>query len=303
MSWKEYIVKNDQAGLSLVEFIRQELQISARNYQSLTRAKGIRLNRKISHSKRILKENDVVGIRQKEDTLTIKAQKGKLTILYEDEYSLVLDKPPFLLVHPTATTKEDTLSNYVAQYYQDNHVIHAIRPVHRLDRNTSGCILFAKTKEAHRYYSEELQENKILRMYQALVNGHISSEYKLSNPSDGYTHCIDKPIGIDPKRGNRRRIDEKGKAAKTYFRIIEEFDSTTLLELTIPTGRTHQIRVHLAYIGHSVVGDSMYGNCPSPFTRQCLHATNLIFTPYQHKKKIEVLSPLPIHFGQELSPK
>lgn len=276
-------------------FLRNYLHISARNTQKLFRSHGVLVNRRPTHSNKLLTIGDIVKIRVLEDKITLSPDFTPLSILYEDDYTLVVNKPPFLVVHPTEKTLQGTLSNRVAGYYKQHHLDYAVRPIHRLDRDTSGCLLFAKTREAQQYYTTALHDNSISRIYTTIVEGCFSDN-ELTK-----TQVIDKPIGIDPNSNNRRCVNAQGKESKTFFKVLKtnHTDKNSWLEVTIPTGRTHQIRVHMAYIGHAVCGDAMYGK-KGNYTRQCLHASKLIFIPYQKNKALTIEAPIPKKFGQEM---
>lgn len=274
--------------VTVTDFLRHSLHISARNTQKLLRSKGVYHNKRIAHSKQQLKVNDIIKVKTIEEKQTLSLDSTAIEVLYEDIYTLVVNKPPYLIVHPTKMTKSGTLSNRIAAYYAKTGQVHQVRPLHRLDRDTSGCILFAKTREAQQYYTEALNTNSITRTYHALVEGHLTD-----------TFCINAPIGIDPKHPNRRQVSEEGKPAQTYIKTLNlppaitniTEDNATLIEATIPTGRTHQIRVHLAHIGHPVVGDAMYGHKSDIYKRQCLHAYSLTFIPYGQKQEVTVIAP------------
>ena len=174
------------------------------------RKKRVKVNSRIAHSQRSLKKGDVLTLELPQDKdYGVDVEKGPITVLYEDAHTLVVNKDPFMLVHPAGQTKSCTLSNYVAGYYAKKGVVHKVRPVHRLDRDTSGCILFGKTKEAQQYYTDELQAGRIDRIYTGLVEGRIDS--------DG---IVDAPIGVDPVFDNRRVIDEFGQPAQTEYTVL-----------------------------------------------------------------------------------
>ena len=176
----------------------------------------------------------------------------------------------------------------MAGYYAKKNVVHKVRPVHRLDRDTSGCILFGKTKEAQQYYTDELQAGRIERIYTGLVEGCIDA--------DG---MVDAPIGVDSVFDNRRVIDEFGQPAQTKYIVLDHEGDNTLLRFKLLTGRTHQIRVHMEHIGHPIVGDAMYGTRNKPYTRQCLHASELTFVPYGKDEAITITCEVGDHFGRE----
>ena len=326
MSWKTYTIK-EKTDLTVSAYVKGRFKLSSRDIQGLFRKKRVKVNSRVAHSKRPLKVGDVLTVQLPQDKdYGMTVEKGPIDVIYEDKHTLVINKPPFMLVHPTGQTKEHTLSNFVAGYYAKKGVVHKIRPAHRLDRDTSGCILFGKTKEAQQYYSEQMQQGHIARVYRGFVQGELTN-------TDWET--INEPIGVDPIHDNRRCVDEFGQAAQTRYRVLDEsgkcevadkaavgtsssgtvdsaVDGTadrgsvpviqanaTYIEFTIPTGRTHQIRVHMAHIGHPVVGDAMYGRREKPYTRQCWHAYELQFVPFGQTEVISVKAELPENFGRE----
>lgn len=288
MGWKTY-TNREREPMTVAQYMRNHFHISARDGQILFRKKRVKVNGRVAHSKRIVKEGDRITWQPLQDTsYGVTVEEGPVDVLYEDNYTLVVNKPPYMVVHPTGQTMTHTLSNYIAGYYHAKGELHTIRPVHRLDRDTSGCIVFAKTKEAQRYYTEQLEQGGIHRVYRALVRGCMSG-------SD--TICA--PIGIDPLHPNRRIVVADGQEAITHYTVLFHDDEQSELELTLSTGRTHQIRVHLAHIGHPVLGDGMYGKRDSSYTRQSLHAAALHFQPFLKDAPLVVVAPMPADFGKE----
>lgn len=279
-----YKIAPEHAGLTIETYLKQILKYSGRRIQKLTRKKGVRIHGRPVFLQRLLQTGDVLQIRLPHDTsYGVQPEKGPVTILYEDENMFVLNKPSYQLVHPTGYTASGTLANYLAYHLQAQRVTATLRPVHRLDRNTSGCILFAKNPQSQFLFEEQLKAKQLIRRYWALVQGNVA-------PACG---TIAASIGIHPSRANRRIISEQGDSAVTHYRTLRQFDSATLLELTLDTGRTHQIRLHLAHIGHPVIGDTMYGTASPHIARQALHAAAVTFQRLSDKKEITVLAPLP----------
>lgn len=266
MSWRTYTVK-EEVDTTVSAYVKERFSLSSRNVQMIFRKKRVKVNSRVAHSKRMLRKGAVITIELPQDKdYGVEVEKGPIEVLYEDGHTLVVYKPPFMLVHPSGQTKYHTLSNLVAGYYGKRGEVHKIRPVHRLDRDTTGVIMFGKTREAEQYYTKQLQEGRIHRVYRGLVEGKITS--------DG---VVNEPIGVDPVFDNRRCVDEFGQDAVTEYHVIEYDDVQSLLEFTLLTGRTHQIRVHMAHIGHPIIGDAMYGMRNKPYTRQALHAYSLTF--------------------------
>jgi 23S rRNA pseudouridine1911/1915/1917 synthase len=217
-------------------------------------------------------------------------EKGVIDILYEDEFLLVLNKPTYQLVHPTGQTSSATLANFLAYYFKEHGILTTIRPLHRLDRETSGCIIFAKSADSQTQLEQQLKEKVLKRTYQALVRGVIQ-------PADG---IINSPIGPHPTLPNRRAIVAKGEASITHYKTIETFPDASLVELSLETGRTHQIRVHLSHVGYPIIGDRMYGIRTTWMPRQALHASSITFQHITNKSLITVHSPLPADFQAAL---
>lgn len=291
-SYTTYKVAKEHAGLALENYLKEILQYSGRKIQKLTRQKGILLNGKAVFLQKKIKSEDTLRVLNPEDTAYgVQPEKGPVEILYEDEYVLVLNKPAYQLVHPTGQTASGTLANYLAYELQQRSILTTVRPVHRLDRETSGCILFAKDSRSQFILEQQLKERSLKRLYWALVKGS-------AQPPSG---TINAPIGPHPSQGNRRSISEKGEQAITHFQTIRSFPAVSLLELTLDTGRTHQIRLHLAHIGHPIIGDGMYGIRSSAIRRQALHAASITFRHIKDKHEITVEAPLPTDFANAVN--
>jgi 23S rRNA pseudouridine1911/1915/1917 synthase len=206
------------------------------------------------------------------------------TIAYEDEHLLVIDKAPGLVVHPARGHREDTLSQLLAPSLAGGEPERA-GIVHRLDRDTSGLLVVARSEEAHRLLQQALAQRRIEREYLALVEGRPPAR----------SGTIDAPIGRDPRVRTRMAVDGSGaREARTHFTLERALAETSLLQLRLETGRTHQIRVHLQAIGHPVCGDPEYGSAGLlGLERQFLHATRLAFEHPLTGRRVEVRSPLP----------
>ncbi len=273
----------EHAGLTVEEYLKQVLKISGRKIQKLTRQKGILLNGRTVYLQKKLKATDTLRVLAFEDTdYGVLPEPGIVEVLYEDDYLFVLNKPAFQLVHPTGQTTSGTLANYLANHLKQRGVVNTIRPVHRLDRDTSGCVIFAKDGGSQNLLEQQLKKGTLKRTYVALVNGAVE-------PASG---VIDAPIGPHPSLQNRRAINDKGDPAITHYRTLQSFASNTLLELTLETGRTHQIRIHLAHLGHPIIGDGMYGVASPLISRQALHASSIGFRDLKNDQEIVIEAPL-----------
>ena len=207
-----------------------------------------------------------------EEVLEYKAEDIPLDIIYEDADVAVVNKPQGMVVHPSAGHTSGTLVNALMYHVKDLSSINGVvRPgiVHRIDKDTSGLLMIAKNDKAHNALAAELKDKKSLRKYVAIVHGNL--------PND--RGVIEAPIGRSDKDRKKQAVTAKGKPAVTRFTVLERFGNYTLVELQLETGRTHQIRVHMAYIGHPVAGDPLYG--PRKTLKghgQFLHAKTLGFT-------------------------
>ena len=279
------MVREEEAGRTLQELLVGTLGISRRMIQKLTRATGIRLNGRTAYLKRKVRTGDVVMAR-----LVFAEEPGlepmamDLTIVYEDEHLLVVDKPSGLLVHPIDRSGEATLAHGIAHHLLRDAVPTRVRPVHRLDRDTSGLVLFARSAFVHQALDRQLRGHGVRRTYLAFVAG-------LPSPPEG---VIRAPIGPHPRDPNLRAVAEQGgDAATTHFRTVEDFGDAALLEVELETGRTHQIRVHLAHLGHPLLGDVRYGGPPGNLRRQALHAARLDLAHPISGEAITLTSALP----------
>jgi 23S rRNA pseudouridine1911/1915/1917 synthase len=287
-----YHIEKDQDQMTIEIYLKQVLQYSGRKLQKLTRQKGILLNGKPAFLQKNLKFGDVLSIKQLEDnSYGVVPEEGLVDILYEDKYMFVLNKHPYQLVHPSGQTTNGTLANYLAHDLQQRNIMAAIRPLHRLDRNTSGCIVFAKDAQSQSLLEQQLKAKTLERTYMALVKGVVESE----------SGRIDAPIGKHPTKANRRAVRNNGDDAITVYKTIARYEDASLLELQLLTGRTHQIRVHLAHIGHPILGDGMYGTRSSVIGRQALHAVSIAFKELERQQKITVEAPLPKDFQEALA--
>ena len=221
-----------------------------------------------------------------------------LDILYEDDDVLVVNKPKGMVVHPAPGHYSGTLVNAVMYHCGDSlsGINGVLRPgiVHRIDRDTTGSVIICKNDAAHRSIAAQLQEHSIVRRYFAIVYDNITQEEM----------TIDKPIGRDPKDRKKMAVRPDGKTAVTHCKVLERYGSLTYVECRLETGRTHQIRVHMASVRHPLLGDEVYGGkreSPYHTQGQCLHAGILGFVHPVTGEYIETVAPLPEYFKEILS--
>ena len=224
----------------------------------------------------------------------IEPEPMDLDIVYEDEDVILINKPKGMVVHPAAGHYSHTLVNAVLFHCkgQLSGINGVMRPgiVHRIDKDTTGSVLVCKNDAAHRFIAQQLKEHSIVRRYRAIVCGSVKEEEGV----------IDAPIGRDPSDRKKMAVNHKnGKEAVTHYRVLQRFSGYTYIECRLKTGRTHQIRVHMASIGHPLLGDAVYGpkKCPFPSLEgQTLHAMILGFVQPSTKEYIETCAPLPDYF-------
>lgn len=287
-SFTTYKVSQEHEGLTLESYLKQVLQYSGRRIQKLTRQKGIVLNGRAAFLQKKVKLGDTLRVLNSEDAAYgVQPEEGLIEILYEDDYLFAVNKPAYQLVHPAGQTTKGTLANYLAKVLQERNIVAAIRPIHRLDRETSGCVIFAKDSRSQFILEQQLKDKRLKRIYWALVSGLVS-------PASG---TIDAPIGAHPSLPNRRAIQIQGEQAITHYRTIHSFSDASLLELTLETGRTHQIRLHLAHLGYPILGDGMYGIRSPWIARQALHAASISFMQLKDNREITIQAPLPKDFA------
>lgn len=273
---------NISANLNLGEFLETQ-DISARMFKKLLKSGNIKINGKLAKNRKSeLNFGDIVRLTMPDEKIDIKAQDMGIEILYEDDDILALNKNPFMVVHPTTNVKDGTLSNGVAFYFQKNNINSKVRIINRLDRDTSGVILFAKNSFGHQQIARQLENKTAIKKYYALVEGILIVKEDLINKEIG--KCED---------GIRQCIRADGLKSITKYKVIEEYKNSSLLELEILTGRTHQIRVHLKYIGHPIIGDTLYNKECKEINRQALHASSISFKKTRSDEIMKIDAPLP----------
>lgn len=256
----------------------------------------VKVNGETVKAKYKVKAGDLVEIDVPEaEPLDVIAENLELDIVYEDADVLVVNKPKGMVVHPAPGHMTGTLVNGLMYHCKDLSGINGVlRPgiVHRIDKDTSGLLMVAKHDEAHESLVNQLVNKTVTRKYTALVHGHIAHD----------KGTIDAPIGRDQKDRQKQAVVDNGKQAVTHFQVIERFGDYTLVECRLETGRTHQIRVHMNYIGYPLVGDPKYGPKKTiDFGGQVLHADILGFEHPRSGKYLEFEAPLPVDYEQLLN--
>lgn len=255
----------------LSDFLKDELHMSTGLVNRLKWGDAIRVNGVPRHTDFAVIPGDVISVCLEEPKPGYPAQQGELTVLYEDEHILAVDKPAGMLIHPSHSQFEGTLANFVAGYYEKTGQKSAFHPVTRLDRDTFGVVLLAKNSHIH----GALQGSDVEKIYHALVFGG----------PEGEEGTIDAPIARREMPSLLRCISPDGKPSVTYYRVLQRWEDRTLLELRPITGRTHQLRLHCAHMGFPILGDPQYGTEASlelsktlGFSYQRLCAKSVTFT-------------------------
>lgn len=286
-------IHKDEENQSVHQFLREHLGFSKSQIRSLKfRENGITVNNNRCRINYMLTNGDILKLILEEKTSSSRIVPlfKPISILYEDEDVLVVNKPAGILVHPVGGHYEDTLSNMVSAYYQKQNQDITIRPVGRLDKDTSGAVMFAKNKIAAARFSQKNCNSGFEKEYLAIVSGIPG------NPKDE----ICSPLDRCPGKPLKMQADPNGKSAFTSYKIEKVFSSSSLLRVKIATGRTHQIRVHMASIGHPLLGDRLYGTEESlalkGFSRTALHAACVQFKQPFSGQTIQIEAPLPEDF-------
>lgn len=256
--------------LTIDYILKNELNISSRLRLKLINNNSIFLNDVLVDTRKIVNINDIIKIdlNYKEDNSNIVPVKMNLDIIYEDDGLLIINKPSGIPTHPSILHFENSLSNGVKYYFNSINLHKKIRPVNRLDLHTSGLIIFAKNEYIQECLINQMNNNTFKKEYLAIVNGIL--EIKKGT--------INKPIARKQDSIIERCISENGKPSITHYEVLEEIDNKySIVKCILETGRTHQIRVHFASIGHSLIGDSLYGFKNSYFDGQLLICTKLSF--------------------------
>ena len=284
-------------GQRIDKFLVENTEYTRSKIQKMIDNDCILVNGKSIKSSYTLKAGDQIEVKDYEENTDILPENIPLDIYYEDDDLIVVNKPSGMVVHPAPGNYTGTLVNALMYHTNNLSTVNStIRPgiVHRIDADTSGLLLVAKNDKAHNILAEAIQKKEVVREYIALVEGVIKED----------TATIDAPIGRDVN--NRKKMcvtGDNSKEAVTHIRVLKRFTDATLIRCKLETGRTHQIRVHLSYIGHPVVNDPVYGRRKliNPKFGQMLHAEKLGFVHPTTKEYMEFTSPVPDEFTKILN--
>lgn len=279
----EYIAQEEDQGKKVIEIMARKMDLSSRMIRRCKQEKLMRVNGEIRSVNALVLTGDTITIELELETNIFNPEPIPVEVVYEDPDILVVNKPAGLVVHPTKGHPGGTLGNALAWHALKNGENYKIRFVNRLDRDTTGLVIIAKNGFAQQFISDKMQEGAVEKLYLALVHG-------CPEPDEG---TVDAPIQRREPEDIIRQVHEDGKSCVTHYRVLGKLKDASLLQLDLETGRTHQIRVHMQYIGHPLVGDPLYGNArENCLERQALHAWKLSFeTP--RRGAVCLKAPLP----------
>lgn len=284
----KYIVKETDKYINLKDLLKNHFEISDRLLVKLKHNQKLFINDVSVPVNAPLNVNDIVSvcIDFVEDNSNIVPIKMNLKIIYEDDAFLVINKPAGMPVHPSQDHFEDSLSNGIKFYFDEIGLQKMIRPVNRLDKDTSGLVVFAKNEYVQECLVKQMKSKQFIKEYLAICNGVLENK----------SGTINAPIARKSNSIIERCISPDGDTAITHFEVLENTSTYSVVKCLLETGRTHQIRVHMAYIGHPLLGDTLYGTSSPLISRQALHAYKIKFIHPINKNTLEFSAPIPADF-------
>ncbi|MBR2213247.1 MAG: RluA family pseudouridine synthase [Eubacterium sp.] len=289
-----FIVEDTADNIRIDKYLKELLPDQSRSYiQKLLKDGHILVNNSIIKTNYKVKADDRIQIDIPEPIeANIKAENIPLDIIYEDNDVLIVNKPKEMVVHPAPGNYSGTLVNALMYHCKDSlsNINGVLRPgiVHRIDKNTTGCLIVCKNDQSHNFIADQLSEHSINRIYTGIVYGVLDAD-------EG---TIDEPIARDKRDRKRMSVNLDGKRAITHYKVLKRFREYTYVQFKLETGRTHQIRVHMAHINHPLLGDDQYTNrkCKFNLTGQCLHAKTIGFIHPSTKEYVEYEVEEPEYF-------
>ena len=273
-----FVVPDSCNGMNAQQFLRYECNLSARMITRLKRENnGILMDGKILRTVDDVIAGKTVVINPPVESSMIEAVEGTLDIAFEDEHFLIVNKPPFMPVHPVKQHQSDTLANLVTYYMQSKGESYVFRAINRLDRDTSGLVIIAKNR-----FIANAMKGKIDKIYFALCHGKLEDN-----------GTVNAPIGLTSESKMVRYVIPQGQPAITHYTVVNSNDEFSFIKLILETGRTHQIRCHMTSLGHPLLGDDLYGGSREKISRQALHCGQVDFVHPITNEKLKVIANLP----------
>ena len=275
-----YIIDKQEENTKLREYLRRVAQLSGRLIRGAAVQGRIEVNNKVAKLNYVLKQGDAIAFQvDKEESQNIEPEKMEISVAYEDGDVIVVNKAPGMIVHPTKSYQTGTLANGLLYYFKEKGENCIVRLVSRLDMDTSGLIIIAKNQFSHMALARDMQKEEFEKNYMAVVHGSLPQQQG----------TIDMPIYKPADDSIKRVIDDRGQRSVTHFQVVKGFKRGELVKLTLETGRTHQIRVHLSHLDHPIYGDTLYGleGDNDLISRQALHAYKVSFP---HPRTGEVIT-------------
>lgn len=282
----DYRVSPEEAGMTLIEVLSQQMDVSSRMIRRAKDGKSIQVNGYPVSVNAKVRNNDVVSVLLEQEPNIFPPEDIPIEVVYENQDLLVVNKQPYYVVHPTKGHPDGTIGNGIAKHFAEEGFDGKIRFINRLDRDTSGLLLVAKNGYAQQIISNQMQADAVEKRYMALVYGTVEKD----------ADTINLPIGRPDPEDLRRAVMADGQDSITHYEVVARYEGATLVRIRLETGRTHQIRVHFAHMGHPLIGDELYG-CPSTeIKRQALHSYFLKFQLPRTKEWISLEADLPYDF-------
>lgn len=267
-SYNMFEIEKEHDGIKLGEYLRDKLMMSRNGLIKVKKSRSLKVNGDLAHTDRILKAGDIVEFELPDKSSeNILPEHMELDIIYEDDYLVVVNKPAGIPTHPSRNHYVGTLANGLMHYLMEAGRNMTIRPINRLDKDTSGIVLFAKSSHVQHLMSLDRYKADMSKEYLALVQGRVEAD----------SGTVDEPIAREKAWSMKRVVREDGYRSVTHYRVIKRYDEYSLLAIILETGRTHQIRVHMSHIGHPLLGDELYGGSREKIERHALHAYRIKF--------------------------
>ena len=284
----KYTIKETDTYQNVKEVLKAYFGISERLLLKLKNTQNILLNGTSTYVSKEVVSGDIIEVLIDfvEDNSNIVPIKMNLNIIYEDDSYLVLNKEPNMAIHPSMLHYDTSLSNGVKYYFDSINLKKKIRPVNRLDKDTSGLVIFAKNEYIQECLVSQMKTKNMKKTYLAVCEGLFTEK----------SGTINAPIARKPGSIIERYVDSSGDIAITHYEVLDEIDNVSIVKCVLETGRTHQIRVHLSHLGHPILGDTLYGNKNTNVPRQLLHAYKLDFIHPISKENVSYTAPIPEDF-------